>query len=152
MNVYCVVCRWCGQAENLGGRCPSCGADALRPGSTLGWKLGEPMVGLSRVPLTRPPEGQLRGPLDEPLDVTRERVGVKRQLLDGGMAPVDAQRESEQRVPVQCGSCGGGDDHCRHCGGRASAPTAELGRQRAAAAKKRPGRRKGAVARVAPRG
>jgi hypothetical protein len=128
VKLLCKLCQHVQDAEHLAVRCGGCGARqsmTFAPGApTL--KPGEPIVGPSRAPIT----GGLRGPLDEPLDVTRQRHAAMMAMVRAGVNMEVARNRAMNEVPVQCGRCGGELAGCKVCGGVATAPTAALVEER----------------------
>lgn len=105
LSVYCVLCKL-EQPGELGSylqaRCSGCGATkVLRPVKHVTQVGMGPIVGPSRVPYTAPPISQQRSPHDEPLEVTRARVAVKRRELDAGRSSVEARAAAELEVPIE---------------------------------------------------
>lgn len=160
MKLRCVVCEHVQDAEHLAVACEGCGARQTMKMAPVegGLRPGEPIVGVSRVPISRPPLSQLRGPLDEPLEVTRQRHRLAGVLMEQGVRLEEARARALAEVPVQCGSCGGRSVACGYCCGRATAPTEawRAARAKPAAKVKRKRRPKappgGSVARVADPG
>jgi hypothetical protein len=156
VRLRCVICGGEQEAEHLAVACAGCGArGAMKMVSARAGLLqpGEPVCGPSRVPITRGRESEMRGPLEEPLEVTRARASIRRSLGERGLSAEAAEREAIKMVPIQCGLCGGTDDGCRVCLGRATAPTQRLLDERAGAGRRRGSRRAakrppGPVARV----
>jgi hypothetical protein len=153
MKLRCVVCQHQQEAEHLAVRCEGCGAaKSMQMVATFdGLKPGEPICGPSKVPHSRGVESQLRGPLEEPLHVTRERAQVYRVSIGGGMTRENARAYAIRQVPIQCGRCGGDDPRCNVCLGVATVPTDRLREERAPKQKRRPRKTRtpqGRVARV----
>jgi hypothetical protein len=128
VKLRCMVCDHRQDGEHLAVRCEGCGARQSMTFAPVagGLRPGEPIVGMSRAPITRLPLSQMRGPYDEPLEVTRERNAHQRTLVAVGVDPLEAYRRAEAEVPIQCGRCGGEDAGCNVCLGRATAPTEAL--------------------------
>lgn len=155
MKLRCVICEHTQEAEHLAVACGGCGArGAMQVVATnAGLRPGEPVVGPSRVPITRGRESALRGADEEPLEVTRARNKRRLELVAAGLSLSEARQKAVEDVPIQCGRCGGEDRACPVCRGRAMAPTDKLRQERAGAGERRGSRRTtkrppGRVARV----
>lgn len=127
MKLVCKLCQHKQDGDHLAVRCEGCGEGrcmTFAP-TTEGWKPGEPMVGPSRVAITGGSRAAMRGPQQEPLEVTRERRAAFEEARRG--YPLEQARAMALlRVPVQCGLCGGVKPDCAVCRGVATVPTAEL--------------------------